>query len=151
MADLFICDAVRTPIGRYGGALATVRADDLAAVPIAALMARSTSVDWAAVDDMILGCANQTREDNRNVAQMAALLAGLLLEVGGSIINRLCGSGLGINPSGGAIALGHPLGMSGARLAPTLTEELQCRPTRYGVATMCVGVRQGIAMLLERL
>lgn len=94
MEQAFICDAVRTPIGRYGGALASVRADDLAAAPIVALRTRNPSIDWQAVDDVILGCANQAGEDNRNVARMAALLAGLPIEVGGSTINRLCGSGL---------------------------------------------------------
>ena len=92
--DAFICDAIRTPIGRHGGALAAVRADDLAAIPIRALMARNGGVDWAAVDDVILGCVNQAGEDNRNVARMAALLAGLPLEVPGATVNRLCGSGL---------------------------------------------------------
>jgi len=90
----FICDAVRTPFGRYGGALATVRADDLGAVPLAALMARNAKVDWEAVVDVIYGCANQAGEDNRNVARMSSLLAGLPVEVPGSTINRLCGSGL---------------------------------------------------------
>jgi len=92
--DAFICDAIRTPIGRYGGALATVRADDLGALPIRALIERNLGVDWAAVDDVIYGCANQAGEDNRNVARMAALLAGLPAEVPGTTINRLCGSGL---------------------------------------------------------
>ena len=92
--DVFICDAVRTPIGRYGGALAHVRADDLGALPIKALMARNPRVDWGAVDDVIYGCANQAGEDNRNVARMAALLAGLPQEVPGATINRLCGSGM---------------------------------------------------------
>ncbi|MDE2370885.1 MAG: 3-oxoadipyl-CoA thiolase [Burkholderiales bacterium] len=90
----FICDAVRTPFGRYGGALASVRADDLGAVPLAALMTRNPGVDWQAVTDVIYGCANQAGEDNRNVARMSALLAGLPLEVPGSTVNRLCGSGL---------------------------------------------------------
>ena len=94
MTEAFICDAIRTPIGRYGGALAGVRADDLAAIPIRALMARNRHVDWAAVDDVILGCANQAGEDNRNVARMAALLAGLDVAVAGATVNRLCGSGL---------------------------------------------------------
>jgi 3-oxoadipyl-CoA thiolase len=94
MTDAFICDAVRTPIGRYGGALAQVRADDLAAIPLRALMARNASVDWAQVDDLILGCANQAGEDNRNVARMAALLAGMPVDVPGTTVNRLCGSGL---------------------------------------------------------
>ena len=90
----FICDAVRTPFGRYGGALASVRADDLGAIPLKALMARNQTVDWGAVVDVIYGCANQAGEDNRNVARMSSLLAGLPLEVPGSTVNRLCGSGL---------------------------------------------------------
>lgn len=94
MAEAFICDAVRTPIGRYGGALATVRTDDLAAIPIAALMTRNQDVDWSQVDDVIYGCANQAGEDNRNVARMASLLAGLPPEVPGATINRLCGSSM---------------------------------------------------------
>ncbi len=94
MAEAFICEAIRTPIGRYGGSLSPVRADDLASIPIKALIERHSGVDWAALDDVIFGCANQAGEDNRNVARMAALLAGLPLEVGGATINRLCGSGL---------------------------------------------------------
>ena len=94
MTDAFICDAIRTPIGRLNGMLATVRADDLAALPIRALVARNPRVDWDAVDDVILGCANQSGEDNRNVARMAALLAGLPKEAPGVTVNRLCGSGL---------------------------------------------------------
>ncbi|CAB3664636.1 3-oxoadipyl-CoA thiolase [Trinickia soli] len=94
MENAFICDAIRTPVGRYGGVLSTVRADDLAALPIKALMARNASVDWAAIDDVIYGCANQAGEDNRNVARMAGLLAGLSVTVPGSTVNRLCGSGL---------------------------------------------------------
>jgi len=90
----FICDAIRTPFGRYGGALSSVRADDLGAVPLKALIARNPKVDWQAVSDVIYGCANQAGEDNRNVARMSALLAGLPLSVGGSTINRLCGSSL---------------------------------------------------------
>lgn len=100
MNEVFICDAIRTPIGRYGGALSAVRTDDLAVVPLKALMARNPAVDWAAVDDVVLGCANQAGEDNRNVARMALLLAGLPEDVSGSTINRLCGSGL--NAVGGA-------------------------------------------------
>ncbi|NHZ37718.1 3-oxoadipyl-CoA thiolase [Massilia rubra] len=92
--DAFICDAIRTPFGRYGGSLSGVRADDLAALPIAALIARNPGVDWTAVDDLYFGCANQAGEDNRNVARMAALLAGLPPEVPASTINRLCGSSL---------------------------------------------------------
>jgi len=94
MNDVYICDAVRTPIGRYGGALSSVRADDLAALPIKALMSRNPEVDWQAVDDLLLGCANQSGEDNRNVARMAGLLAGLPQQVPGCTVNRLCGSGL---------------------------------------------------------
>ena len=90
----FICDAQRTPFGRYAGALSSVRTDDLGALPIKALMARNRGVDWAALDDVLYGCANQAGEDNRNVARMAALLAGLPIEVAGATINRLCGSGL---------------------------------------------------------
>jgi len=94
MTEAFICDAVRTPIGRYGGALSSVRPDDLAAIPLAALKDRNPGVHWAHVDDVILGCANQAGEDNRNVARMAALLAGLGAAVPGTTVNRLCGSGL---------------------------------------------------------
>lgn len=90
----FICDAIRTPFGRYAGALASVRTDDLAAIPIKALAQRNPGVDWAALDDALMGCANQAGEDNRNVARMATLLAGLPVEVSGGTINRLCGSGL---------------------------------------------------------
>ena len=93
-AHAYICDGIRTPFGRYAGALSSVRTDDLAAIPLKALMARNTAVDWQAVSDVIFGCANQAGEDNRNVAHMASLLAGLPLEVPGATINRLCGSGL---------------------------------------------------------
>ena len=92
--DAFICDAIRTPIGRYGGALSSVRTDDLGALPIKALMARNGNVDWSCVDEVLYGCANQAGEDNRNVARMAALLAGLPADVPGATINRLCGSGM---------------------------------------------------------
>src|SRR3984893_1588289 len=94
METAYICDAIRTPIGRYGGALASVRTDDLAAIPLAALVERNGKVDWGAVDDVIYGCANQAGEDNRNVARMALLLAGLPQEVPGSTVNRLCGSSM---------------------------------------------------------
>lgn len=94
MIEAFICDAIRTPIGRYGGALKDVRADDLGAIPLRALMERNLNVDWAAVQDVIYGCANQAGEDNRNVARMSLLLAGLPQEIGGATINRLCGSGM---------------------------------------------------------
>ena len=94
MREAYICDAVRTPFGRYGGGLAPVRPDDLAAVPLKALMERNPGIEWSAVDDVILGCANQAGEDNRNVARMAALLAGLPETVPGTTVNRLCGSGM---------------------------------------------------------
>jgi 3-oxoadipyl-CoA thiolase len=94
MTDVFVCDGIRTPVGRYGGGLAAVRTDDLAAIPIAALMERNPDMDWAAVDDVLLGCANQAGEDNRNVARMSGLLAGLPQEVPAATVNRLCGSGL---------------------------------------------------------
>ncbi len=94
MNEAFICDAIRTPFGRYGGALSTVRADDLGAVPLRALMERNPAVDWSAVDDVVYGCANQAGEDNRNVARMSSLLAGLPQDVPGSTINRLCGSSM---------------------------------------------------------
>ena len=94
MSEAYICDAIRTPVGRYGGGLSSVRTDDLAAIPVRALMARSKSVDWQQVDDVIYGCANQAGEDNRNVARMAGLLAGLPCDVPGSTINRLCGSSM---------------------------------------------------------
>jgi 3-oxoadipyl-CoA thiolase len=94
MIDALICDAIRTPIGRYGGALATMRPDDLGAVPLKALMQRNPTVDWTAVDDILYGCANQAGEDNRNVARMSGLLAGLPVQVPGTTLNRLCGSGM---------------------------------------------------------
>ena len=94
MTQAFICDAIRTPFGRYGGALSSVRTDDLGAIPLRALMARNPNVDWAAITDVLFGCATQAGEDNRNVAHMSSLLAGLPLEVPGATINRLCGSGL---------------------------------------------------------
>ena len=94
MIHAYICDAIRTPFGRYGGALSSIRTDDLGALPLRALMLRNPKVDWAAVTDVLVGCANQAGEDNRNVARMAALLAGLPMELGGATINRLCGSGL---------------------------------------------------------
>jgi 3-oxoadipyl-CoA thiolase len=107
MTDAFLCDAIRTPIGRLNGALSTVRADDLAAIPLRALVERNPSVDWQAVDDVLLGCANQAGEDNRNVARMAVLLAGLPEVVPGGTINRLCGSGLNaVGSAGQAIRSG---------------------------------------------
>ena len=94
MEEAFLCDGIRTPIGRYGGALSGVRTDDLAAIPLKTLMERNSGIDWEAVDDVIMGCANQAGEDNRNVARMASLLSGLPQTVTGVTVNRLCGSGL---------------------------------------------------------
>ena len=115
MDDVFLCDAIRTPIGRYGGVLSSVRADDLGAVPIKALMSRNPSVDWTRVDDVIYGCANQAGEDNRNVARMSALLSGLPLDVPGATINRLCGSGMdAVGTAARSIAAGdHQLMIAG--------------------------------------
>lgn len=108
MRAVFLCDAVRTPIGRYGGALAQVRADDLAAIPIRELLRRNPEVDWSALDEVILGCANQAGEDNRNVARMASLLAGLPESVPGTTMNRLCGSGMdAVGTAARAIACGE--------------------------------------------
>lgn len=108
MNAVFLCDAVRTPIGRYGGVLAPVRADDLAAIPIRALMDRNPAADWAMLDDVILGCANQAGEDNRNIARMALLLAGLPDAISGATVNRLCGSGLdAVGTAARAIAAGE--------------------------------------------
>jgi len=143
MIEAFICDAVRTPIGRHGGALSSIRADDLGALPIAQLMARNAAVDWEAVDDLIYGCANQAGEDNRNVVRMSDLLA-VLPELG------IEDDAAHVNSQVGAIALGHPLGMSGARLVTTATAQLIRRQSRYALCTMCVGVGQGIAMIIER-
>jgi acetyl-CoA acetyltransferase len=233
VGDALIIDGVRTPIGRYGGVLASVRPDDLAALVLRALLDR-VALDSADLEDVYLGCANQAGEDNRNVARMAALLAGLPVEVRGCTVNRLCGSaaallltssqaaeskglrpmaavrsmavagvsprlmGIGpvtatrkalerarlsladidlievneafaaqalavlqelglqpdderVNPNGGAIALGHPLGCSGSRILVTLIHEPRRRQLRYGLATMCIGVGQGIAMVVENL
>src|SRR5438874_13839429 len=94
MTEAFICDAIRTPFGRFAGALSSVRTDDLAAIPIAELMKRNPRVDWSSLDDVLYGCANQAGEDNRNVARMALLLAGLPVDVPGATVNRLCGSGM---------------------------------------------------------
>ena len=108
MAEAFLCDGVRTPIGRYGGSLSSIRSDDLGALPIKALMQRHPDLDWRAVDDIVYGCANQAGEDNRNVARMAGLLAGLPVEVPGCTINRLCGSGMdAINVAARAIKAGE--------------------------------------------
>ena len=108
MTNAYICDGIRTPVGRYAGGLSPVRADDLAAIPLKALVERNPDIEWAAVDDVLLGCANQSGEDNRNVARMATLLAGLPLQVPGSTINRLCGSGLNaVGNSANAIISGE--------------------------------------------
>ena len=108
MRDVFVCDAIRTPIGRFGGSLAKVRADDLAAAPIKALKERNPKVDWSAVDEVYMGCANQAGEDNRNVARMAVLLAGLPDSVPGQTLNRLCASGLdAVGAAGRAIRSGE--------------------------------------------
>lgn len=108
MKPVFICDAVRTPIGRYGGSLATVRADDLGAIPMKALMERNPQVDWASVDEVYYGCANQAGEDNRNIARMSSLLAGIPISVPGVTVNRLCGSGMdAIGSAARAIACGE--------------------------------------------
>ena len=113
MSDAFICDAVRTPVGRYGGGLSKVRTDDLGAVPIKALMDRNEGVDWGQVDDVYFGSANQAGEDNRNVARMSGLLAGLPIEVGGATVNRLCGSGMEATAQGARAHVGQ--GPSGPR------------------------------------
>src|ERR1700677_5340394 len=111
MNEVFICDAIRTPFGRYGGSLAAIRTDDLAALPLRALMERNPGVDWGAVDDIVFGCANQAGEDNRNVARMALLLAGLPQEVPASTVNRLCGSSLdALSVASRAIKSGEEIG-----------------------------------------
>src|SRR5689334_23598790 len=119
--DVFLCDAVRTPIGRYGGALAKVRTDDLAAAPIKALVARNPKVDWSRLDEVYFGCANQAGEDNRNVARMALLLAGLPDSIGGVTVNRLCASGLeAFGAAARAIRAGeYDLALSGRAAALT--------------------------------
>src|SRR5689334_9293326 len=115
MSEAFICDAIRTPFGRYGGALSSIRTDDLGAIPLAELMRRNPNVDWARVDDVIYGCANQAGEDNRNVARMALLLAGLPIDVPAATVNRLCGSGMeAIGQVARAIRAGDtPIGVGG--------------------------------------
>ncbi|MCY4631340.1 MAG: beta-ketoacyl synthase N-terminal-like domain-containing protein [bacterium] len=235
--DVFVADAVRTPIGRLGGALAATRPDDLAAIALRELVGRSQGLDAADFDEVYLGNANGAGEDNRNVARMAALLAGFPTTVPGSSVNRLCGSGMEaviaasralavgdadvvvaggvesmsrapwvlqkperafptanqtvwnsalgwrmvnpampaewtvslgsgaqalacladwpdldrsiVNPVGGAIAVGHPLGCSGARILTTLVHHLVRTGGRYGLAAMCIGVGQGIAVIVE--
>jgi 3-oxoadipyl-CoA thiolase len=129
MREVFICDAIRTPIGRFGGGLSAVRADDLAAAPIKALMERNPSVDWTAVDEVFLGCANQAGEDNRNVARMALLLAGLPESIPGVTLNRLCASGM--DAIGTAFRWRLPVASS-----PCLARRLSwARPTALSRAT----------------
>ncbi|GAB3630584.1 beta-ketoadipyl CoA thiolase [Pandoraea terrae] len=131
MFEAFICDAIRTPIGRYGGSLSTVRADDLGAIPLGALMARNRDVDWSAVSDVIFGCANQAGEDNRNVARMSALLAGLPESVPGSTVNRLCGSGMDAT---GSAARAIKAGEAGLMIAGGV-ESMSRAPFVMGKAT----------------
>jgi 3-oxoadipyl-CoA thiolase len=131
MKEAFICDAIRTPIGRYGGSLSSVRPDDLGAVPLRALMERNKEVDWSAVDDVIYGCANQAGEDNRNVARMSALLAGLPEGVPGSTVNRLCGSGM---DAIGIAARGIKAGEAGLMIAGGV-ESMSRAPFVQGKAT----------------
>ena len=170
MRDAVICDAVRTPVGRYGGALSVVRADDLASEPLKALMARNPGVDWSALEDLIYGCANQAGEDNRNVGRMAVLLAGMPLARAGLTIGQmdvielneafasqalatlrdlgLPDDAAHVNANGGAIAMGHPLGMSGARLAGTAARRLAESGGKSALVSLCVGVGQGVALEL---
>src|SRR5256885_307139 len=141
MTHAFICDAIRTPFGRYGGALASVRADDLAAIPIKALVDRNPKVDWAALDDVIYGCANQAGEDNRNVARMALLLAGLPVEVPGATVNRLCGSGM---EAVGQLARAVRLREAGVRIAGGVAGPARA-PVAAGTAW---GVNDGAGALI---
>src|ERR1700681_2494074 len=130
METAYICDAVRTPFGRYGGTLASIRTDDLAAIPIRALVSRNAGVDWNAVDDVVYGCANQAGEDNRNVARMALLLAGLPKEVPGTTVNRLCGSSMdAVATAARAIRCGK----TGLMIAGGL-ESMSCAPFVMGKA-----------------
>ena len=147
MSNAFICDAIRTPFGRYGGALSSVRTDDLAAIPIKALVERNSSVDWSAVDDVILGCANQAGEDNRNVARMALLLAGLPQTVPGSTVNRLCGSSMdAISIAARAIKTGeNSLVIAGG------VESMSRAPVRYGEVRCCFLSRREVGRHHHRL
>jgi acetyl-CoA acetyltransferase len=133
--EVFICDALRTPFGRYAGALAAVRADDLAAIALRGLLTRSPGLDAAAIDEVLLGCANQAGEDKLAV----------LHELG------LADDAPHVNAHGGAIALGHPLGASGARLATTALYQLNRAGRGRALCTMCIGVGQGIALVMESL
>ena len=149
MSDVFICDAVRTPIGRYGGALSSVRTDDLGAIPMAALVERNTRLDPAVIDDISYGCANQAGEDNRNVARMSALLAGLPVSVPAATVNRLCGSGMNaigniadaIRAGGSAIGHVHfvdsnrqPVGRGHMRYEPIAAALKEIKYDRYASA-----------------
>jgi acetyl-CoA acyltransferase len=131
MAEAFICDYVRTPIGRFGGALATVRADDLGAIPLKALMQRHSAVDWSALDEVLFGCANQAGEDNRNVARMALLLAGLPESVPGATINRLCGSGMDALIKGGEAELVIAGGVESMSRAPFVMPKAETAFSRH--------------------
>lgn len=139
MADASICDAVRTPVGRFGGALSGVRPDDLAPIPFTALMQRNPSVDWAQVDDVILGSANQAGEDNRHIARMAVLLSGLPVDVASEPAAKANGDAACPRRRHG-----------GPRLATTAMWQLQRSGGCFALCTMCVGVGQGIAVILER-
>ena len=159
MTDAYICDYVRTPIGRFGGALAQVRADDLGAVPLKALMERNRSADWEAVDDLIYGCANQAGEDNRNVARMSLLLAGLPEAVPGTTINRLCGSGMDalINAARAIRAGEAELMVAGGVESMRTLSRLSARERRRGSGSLldtscssfCAFARRRIASGLE--
>ena len=133
MADAYICDFTRTPIGRYGGALKDIRTDDLGAHPLRVLKARNPNVDWEAVDDVLYGCANQAGEDNRNVARMALLLAGLPKEIPGSTVNRLCGSGMdAVGTAARAIKAGETsLLIAGGVESMSRAPFVSPRPTRH--------------------
>jgi len=152
MGDAFICDAARTPIGRYGGVLSSVRTDDLGAIPMAALIKRNSSLDPAAIEDVAYGCANQAGEDNRNVGRMSALLAGLPVTAAAVTVNRLCGSGMNAvgNIADAIKAGGMQLGMSGARLVMTAAYQLRRTGGQFALCTMCIGVGQGIAMIIQK-
>ena len=135
MAEAFICDYVRTPIGRFGGVLSPVRPDDLATASLKALIERNAGVDWESVDDVILGCANQAGEDNRNVARMALLLAGLPVDVSGTTINRLCGSGMDAVAMAARVIRGPPVTPSARRSRTICTANSTCSPSARSTAS----------------
>ena len=143
MTQAYICDAIRTPFGRYGGALSSVRADDLGAVPLKALMVRNPNVDWGAVSDVLYGCANQAGEDNRNVARMSSLLAGMPQELPGATINRLCGSGMdAIGTAARAIKAGEAIlmiagGVESMSRAPFVMPKMDAA---FGRSTAAAGI-----------